>query len=157
MIESGENSVIHNIGQYLASGGSSAADKRATTQAVGSGPPSGNGMTEVGLSEVINDRQGPVRFEKASHEQVAWGLDRLKSVVEPALKMGRGADYFAARDAAEGLAGERSYTGVYNWFYNSDHAIKLTRASGGYVVSNGYHRVAVARELGIGSLPAVVR
>ena len=85
-------------------------------------------------------------FEKVSREQVEWGLDRLKGVVEPALRHGKGADYFAARDADEGLSGERSYSGVYNWFYNSDHAIKVTRATGGYVVTNGYHRLAVARE-----------
>lgn len=147
----------NEMGRYLASNGSSRANDRATIQAVRSGPQSGNGVTEVCLSDIINDRQGPLGFEKASREQVAWGLDCLKSVVEPALKMGKGADYFTARDATEGLAGERSYTGVYNWFYNSDHAIKLTRASGGYVVSNGYHRLAVARELGIDSLPAIVR
>lgn len=115
------------------------------------------GMEEVDPQKVINDRSAPLRFEKASRDHVEWGLDRLKTVVEPALRMGKGPEYFASRDKAEGLSGEKSYSGVYNWFYNRDHGIQLTRSSGGYVVSDGYHRLAVARQLGIDSLPAFVR
>lgn len=115
------------------------------------------GMEDIEIQRVINDRSSPLNFEKASRAHVEWGLDKLKTVVEPALRMGKGPDYFAKRDKDERLSGERSYSGVYNWFYNSDHAIKLTRASGGYVVSNGYHRLAVARELGLETLPALVR
>lgn len=101
------------------------------------------GRESIKVGDVIDDTGKSPSFEKVSREQVEWGLDRLKGVVEPALRNGKGADYFASRDAAEGLSGERSYSGVYNWFYNSDHAIKVTRATGGYVVTNGYHRLAV--------------
>lgn len=145
--------------QYLASGNASPSGASAGGAPSSSGTSSsGSRSTEdVEVQRIINDRKESMSFEKVSRDQVAWGLDRLKTVVEPALKLGKGSDYFQARDAAEGLSGEHSYSGVHNWFYNSDHAIKVTRASGGYVVSNGYHRLQVARELGIDTLPAVVR
>lgn len=146
--------------QYLAGNGSSATAPTGNGgNSTSSSPrsPGTRSMEDIDLRKVIDDRSSSLNFEKVSRDQVAWGLDRLKSVVEPALRMGKGLEYFASRDSAEGLSGERSYSGVYNWFYNSQHAIKLTRASGGLVVSNGYHRLAVARELGIETLPAVVR
>jgi hypothetical protein len=116
------------------------------------------GLERVALSEIDDDRNGALAFDKVSRDKVEAGLDRLKSVVEPAVAMGKGSDYFSARDNAEGLSGEQSYSGVHKWFYDSNHAIKLTRTqSGRYEVTNGYHRLAVAREMGIESLPAVVR
>lgn len=116
------------------------------------------GSTSVALADVIDDRAGGLGFEKVSRGQVEWGLDVLGRVVEPAVKMGKGPDYFAERDRAEGLSGERSYSGVHNWFYNPNHAIKLTRRPDGRLeVTNGYHRIAVARDMGITHLPAQVR
>jgi hypothetical protein len=149
-----------HLQNYLGSDGSRSTHGSGTGQQ-GAGVASrsssaSRSVEDVDVRKVIDDRTGELSFEKVTRDDVAWGLDQLKTVVEPALEMGKGADYFASRDKAEGLSGERSYSGVYNWFYNSDHAIKLTRASGGYVVSNGYHRLAVARELGIHNLPAVV-
>jgi uncharacterized protein YoxC len=147
--------------QYLGSGSGGARNESGRSQGdVGSGSHASvvmRSLEDVDLRKVINDRSDAPGFEKVSRSHVEWGLDSLKSVVEPALKMGKGPEYFTARDNAEGLSGERSYSGVYNWFYNTDHAIKLTQSSGGYMISNGYHRLAVARELGIDTLPAVVR
>ena len=124
----------------------------------GSASSSSSGSTSVALADVIDDRPGGLSFEKVSREQVEWGLDVLGRVVEPAVEMGKGPDYFAERDRAEGLSGERSYSGVHSWFYSPTHAIKLTRRLDGRLeVTNGYHRLAVAREMGITNLPAQVR
>jgi hypothetical protein len=148
--------------QYLGSGAESQGapsrgGRGSSDSKDGSGTPS-SGIQRVDLSQIENDRQETMSYDKVSREHVASGLNRLKTVVEPAVAMGKGPDYFKARDAAEGLSGEHSYSGVHNWFYNSDHAIKLSQTdSGRYTVTNGYHRLAVARELGIDSLPAVVR
>lgn len=123
-------------------------------------PPSASSAvsTDAPLADVIDDREGNIRFEKVSRKQVEWGLETLTRVVQPAVRMGKGSDYFMDRDRAEGLDGERSYSGVYRWFYSGDHAIKLSRQPGGKLeVINGYHRIVVARELGIRSLPAVVQ
>ena len=124
----------------------------------GSSSGSTGNSTSVSLAEVVDDRPGALSFEKVSREQVEWGLDILSRVVEPALRMGKGLDYFAERDRAEGLSGERSYTGVHNWFYSPDLAIKLSRRPDGRLdVTNGYHRIRVARQMGIANLPAQVR
>ena len=146
-----------DIESYRVSGTGNIAGRSDAGQRSSKSPSTLAGRESIKVSDVIDDTGKDPSFEKVSREHVEWGLDRLKGVVEPALRNGKGADYFAARDAAEGLSGERSYSGVYNWFYNSDHAIKVTRATGGYVVTNGYHRLAVAREIGIDTLPATVR
>ena len=71
---------------------------------------------------------------------------------------GQGRVLLAQRDADEGLSGERSYTGVYRWYYHPDHAIKVSRLADGHLdVTNGYHRLYVARRMGVNSLPAVIR
>lgn len=114
------------------------------------------GMEDVDVRNIVNESTEPSTVENTTREQVAWGLDRLKSVIEPALKLGKGPDYFKARDAAEGLSGDRSYSAVYDSYYG-DRAIELTRAAGCYTLPDGDPRVQVARELGIDSLPAVVR
>ena len=160
--EASTRDLSSQLRQYLGSGGESQdasghGGRRSSSSKGASGEPSA-GLQKVDLSQIESDRREPISYDKVSREHVVLGLNRLKTVVEPAVAVGKGSDYFKARDSAEGLSGEHSYSGVHNWFYNSDHAIKLTRTdSGKYTVSNGYHRLAVARELGIDSLPAVVR
>lgn len=147
---------------YLTSGSSASAPHTASGDLI---PPSGvsastvqNGPSTISLSEVIDDSAGPPAFEKVSREQVEWGIDVLKRVVEPAVRIGKGSEYFADRDAAEGLSGDRSYSGVYRWFFEPSHAIKVSRLSDGHLdVTNGYHRIFVARQLGVRDLPAQVR
>lgn len=158
----GTQQLSGQLHQYLGSHGENdrtSASSQRPSGSVSSPSISGVGAEKVSLSQIDDDRKGrPLSFEKVSRDKVSAGLDRLKSVVEPAVTIGKGADYFKARDAAEGLSGEQSYSGIHNWFYNSDHAIKLTRTgSGRFEVTNGYHRLAVAREMGIESLPVIVR
>jgi uncharacterized protein YoxC len=124
----------------------------------GSSSNSRGSVANVALSQIDDDRSEALTFDKVPRDQVVSGLDRLKSVVEPAVAMGKGSEYFSSRDTSAGLSGDQSYSGVHRWFYDSDHAIKLTRTeSGRYAVTNGYHRLAVARAMGIDSLPAIVR
>lgn len=130
-----------------------------TPSTTGSGPSVGSpGVAALEVQRVRDDRTEPLAFDKTSREQVEWGIERLKAVVEPAVERGKGQEYFAARDAAEGLNGERSYSGVYRWFYSDSSAIKVSRvADGSFSVVNGYHRLAVARELGVDTLPGMIK
>src|SRR5262249_23093252 len=143
------------LGGYLAT--------TSPTTTVGLGRPSsgaragGGGVSVIATAQVVDDRGVP-RFEKVDRAHVEWGLDRLKGVIEPALAGGKGADYSADRARAEGLSGERSYSGVYRWFYSPDHAITVSRLPNGrFDVTDGYHRLYVAKDMGISELPAVIR
>ena len=133
--------------------GSASADSRSTTDAPAL-------VQSVDVASIVDS--DPVtskdQFEKVTYEHTVWGLDRLKSVVEPAVALGKGLDYFEERDRGEGLSGERSNAGVYRWFYGSASWIKLRRETNGSVgVINGRHRLYAARQLGIHSLPATIR
>jgi hypothetical protein len=101
---------------------------------------------------------GPASFEKLSWVDAQWSTDALASVVAPAVSQGKGRDYFVQRDGREGRSGLRSYAGVYDSYFGSDRAIKLTRGSGGRLsVINGYHRIWAAEQAGMTSIPARVR
>ena len=146
---------------YLAAGNVAGRTQQVGSSGSGEGSSSyaaASQSSSVSLADVVDDRPGPPHFEKVSREHVEWGLDVLIRVIEPALRLGKGPDYFTDRDRAEGLSGERSYNGVHNWFYNPDQAIKLSRLPDGRLdVTNGYHRIYVARQLGLRNLPARVR
>lgn len=110
-------------------------------------------LIDTGDSPVM----GSASFGKGySPEDLAWAYEALHEVVLPAMAAGRGPDYFQERDQAEGRLGTRSYTDTYLGFFGHD-AIKLDRqADGSLSVGNGYHRIWVAREMGLKSVPARV-
>ena len=52
----------------------------------------------------------------------------------------------------------RSYTSVYDGYFGSARAIKLSQGPGGRLsVTNGYHRIWAAEQAGLSSVPARVR
>jgi hypothetical protein len=101
---------------------------------------------------------GPGDFRgDATADNLGWWLTALHEVVLPAMRHGYGADYLAERDAAEGLAGIRSYLSCYRGFFG-DSAVKLSlRPDGRYDVTNGYHRLWLARQRGETDIPARIR
>jgi hypothetical protein len=101
---------------------------------------------------------GATTSDPILQEQIEWGLDVLARIVGPAVRMGKGTEYFADRDRSEGCSAERSYVRVHRWFYAPDEAIRLVRTDDGRLeVLGGCDRVAVARLLGVDELPAFVR
>ena len=86
----------------------------------GSSSNSRGSVANVALSQIDDDRSEALTFDKVPRDQVVSGLDRLKSVVEPAVAMGKGSEYFSSRDTSAGLSGDQSYSGVHRWFYDSD-------------------------------------
>lgn len=118
-----------------------------------------DGVKLVPLSEIdTSDRAiGPEDFEKGySPADLTWAYHALNEVVLPAVDRGESIDYFQNRDAAEGLSGTRSYTDTYLGFLGHDNAIRLNRAGNTYQVANGYHRIWVARRMGLDAVPARV-
>ena len=146
------------LGVYLQTDiGDRGSSIRTAGTAAGAGADLPNNFSLVALDE-IDDSDSELRaFEKVNRSDVEWGIEQLERVVVPAVQRGKGADYFASRDATEGLTGDRSYTAVHRAFFNEHQAIKLSRRADGKLdVSNGYHRLRVARELGLARLPAIV-
>lgn len=116
-----------------------------------------------GIQDVPLDRvdlsDSPVKdaddFRKVSHEEMAEGFRKLEEEVRPAIEQGADGDYFSRLDAERSLDYEHGYRRVYDSFYG-DGAIKLDKIDDTYDVVNGYHRLAVARELRLGTVPARV-
>lgn len=94
-------------------------------------------------------------FHKVSMSDMQAGLQKLQSVVAPAVAQGKDKDYFRELDQANGLSYPDGYLRIYEAFYG-DSPIRLEKIGGRYQVINGYHRLFVAQKLGIASLPANV-
>ena len=91
-------------------------------------------------------------FGKVAHETMLEGFRKLQEVVLPAVEQGADGDYFAKLDQEQGLQYEHGYERVYDAFYGDD-AIRVNKMGEKYDVINGYHRLFVAKELGLETLP----
>lgn len=111
-----------------------------------------DGFALVPLSAIDpgdNPVTGPADFGKGyTAEDLAWGIEALHSVVLPALAIGKGADYFADRDAREGRFGTRSYSDTHSGFFNHDAVRLESSGDGRFTVGNGRHRIWVAQQRG---------
>lgn len=108
--------------------------------------------------EQIDLSDSPVRsnadFHKVSHAEMVEGLRKLQQV-QQWIEQGATDQMLRDIDAQQGLSGAQGYHNIYRVFYG-DSAIKLDLVDGRYQVTNGYHRLAVARELGMATIPARV-
>jgi len=126
------------------------------------GGPSG-GWVDTGIQMVSLDQvdlsDSPVAdvgdFHKVTAQEMQEGLRKLQDVVAPAVAQGADGDYFSRLDVAQGLDYAHGYRRIYDAFYGQD-CIRLDKVGDRYLVVNGYHRLFVARQLGIQSLPARV-
>ena len=85
-----------------------------------------------------------------------WAVEAWDTKVKPTLARGAGRDELASRDAASNARPLRRLADVYDTFLGSD-AITVSRMPNGkFDVQNGRHRIEVARELGVNSLPVRV-
>jgi hypothetical protein len=131
----------------------------------GGGGGAAGGLPRIGKTDLVEaplDRidtgdsgvSGPESFRKTGYATMREGTQRLDEVVLPAVRGGAGGDHFAAMDAQRGLDYEHGYQRVYDAFFGTDSLRLDARADGTYGVTNGYHRIHVARELGLRTLPA---
>jgi len=107
-------------------------------------------LDQIDLSD--SPVHGEADFHKVSHDEMVAGLTKLQQVQQ---WIARGATDQTLRDIDQerGLSGAQGYHNIYRVFYG-DSAIALEKAGNGYKVINGYHRLAVARELGWTTIPA---
>lgn len=157
---------IGALDQYSSSASAGAGGGGGGSGGAGAAAPSGAlGTTGCELVDLANiddsDSRvgGPGDFrESFSHSDAVWATEELQGKMIPAVQAGRDRDYFVGRDRAEGRSADRSYARLYDTWFGDDRAIKLSRNnSGKFEVTNGYHRIFVARQLGIPAVPARVR
>lgn len=120
--------------------------------------PAGLTIESVSLDQIdLSDSpvSGAADFHKVSAQQMQDGWQKLRDVVAPAVARGADSDYFDRLDAAQGLSGANSYKNIYDVFYGIN-CIALNQVGNTYHVTNGYHRLFIARQLGITNIPAMI-
>lgn len=127
------------------------------------GPPAPGDWVDRGIQDVpVADLPEPEGvedasdFEKVSPEKMQVGLTRLQEM-KPVIDSGEGAntDYWREFDRQRGLAYPDGYQKVYESFYGQD-AIRLDKDGDQYDIINGRHRIFMAKQMGIGTVPARV-
>lgn len=116
------------------------------------------GIRDVPLSK-IDQSDSPVKgiadFKKVSYPEMVRGFHALETEVRPALENGANADDFRTMDAKNGIEYAKGVQRVYESFYGQE-SIRLEKVGDSYKVINGYHRLYVANELKISTVPARV-
>jgi hypothetical protein len=145
-------------------GGNGSAASNTVAAASGSSPVPLVGVTgvelpselhQVALDQIdLSDSyvHSPADFKKVPYDTMVDGLGKLNAVVLPAVRRGATDEHFAQLDRDHGLDYSHGYQRVYDAFFGTD-AIRLDRVGDRYRVISGYHRLTVARDLGIPTLP----
>jgi len=106
---------------------------------------------DVSTSYVKNEAD----FKKVSHQDMAKGMQTLQGEIRPAVSNGADGEYFYQLDQQRGLDYAHGSQRVYEAFYGQE-PIRLEKIGDRYNVTNGYHRLFVAKEMGIETIPASV-
>ena len=113
-------------------------------------------LNEISAGDDLRPDEG---FPKVSEAEMGQGLFHLMTVILPALAANPGArsDDFRERDHEQQLEFQAGSQHAYEAFFGND-AIALTRQPGSsaYGVTNGRHRIHVARRNGWVALPVRV-
>jgi len=115
------------------------------------------GIINVPLSEIREpDEIDSSSFRKVSETDMRRGLLLLQDIL-PEVEKGPGAnrDYWAMKDSQMGLDYEHGYQRIYEAFYGTD-GIRVEQVGESYSVTNGRHRIHLAKQLGISTLPMKV-
>lgn len=126
-------------------------------------PPLSPGAVERGILAVridafptMTDIAGDADFQKVSMADMRAGLERWRAM-QPLIESGVGdsGDFWAAVDDERGLSPAQGYRQVYDAFFG-DSCIRVESVGGRFDVINGRHRIWLAQQMGIESLPMSV-
>jgi vacuolar-type H+-ATPase subunit E/Vma4 len=116
---------------------------------------SSRGMTDIAVDVMHLDRPDLDRYPRGGLEKsdFAWAAVQWEESVRPGLEAGLTRDDFAAQDATTGASAPRSLAEVHDLYLGTDCIWGDRRADGGVDIRGGQHRVHVAREMAIRTLP----
>ena len=130
-----------------------------TAPRIGRSPVADLGMGEVAVS-FANLAENPIEGEfgrgGATRADYRWAVQVWNDIVGPGVGQGATRDDFAVRDERNEAPPLRRLADVYDMFLGTDR-IRVNRlADGSLNVINGRHRLQIASDLGIDSLPGEV-
>ncbi len=101
----------------------------------------------------------PEDFKKVPLEEMKRGWKVFYADVLPAVQQGKTEDYFDQLDTSLGLPPAKGFRQVFDAFLGTkqwNEPIRLEQKGEKYVVTNGYHRLYAAKELGLTQIIASV-
>ncbi|MGQ0678807.1 MAG: hypothetical protein ACT4OM_03980 [Actinomycetota bacterium] len=123
------------------------------------------GLTDLDVSSadlddnpILDDDRSQGVFGKGglSRADYRWAVQTWDDIVGPGVAAGKTREDFAERDARSNAQQLRRTADIYDMFLGSDRIRVDRRPDGSLDVVNGRHRLLIARELGIKTLPGQV-
>ncbi len=123
-------------------------------------PPERVTITEVPIADLPMPEgiSGAEDFKSSSSlEALQSGIGKLQEM-KPVIDNGVGnnSDYWGDYDAAHGLDVPNGYRIVYDSYYGSNDHIRVDKDGDRYDILNGRHRIWLAKQMGVESLPMEV-
>ena len=110
------------------------------------------GIVSINVADIPDDEIGSLSvrdFHKYSYDEMLEGARRFDLEVRPAVEAGSGRDYFQQKDREAGADYEHGLERLYDAYFGSE-PIRVTKLKGGRMeVTNGRHRLFVAKQAGI--------
>ncbi len=155
----GMSRAIESYRSARVGGGSAVVPGRAASNGGASPALSNFGLSDVdvGAADLADTPiQGEFGRGGASRADYRWAVQTWSDTVGPGVARGMTRDDFAARDQRYEAPPLRRTADVYDMFLGTDRIRVDRRADGSLNVVNGRHRLHIARDLGIRSLPGQV-
>ena len=107
---------------------------------------------------VLDDDRSRATFGKGglSRADYRWAVQTWNDTVGPGVASGKTREDFAERDARSNAQPLRRTADVYDMFLGTDRIRADRQSDGSLNIVNGRHRLLIARELGIKSVPGQV-
>jgi hypothetical protein len=135
----------------------------ATPTGVYTPPGMPDGFVMVPVSEIEDPDRVHSEADFATKEylpdDLAWGIQQFEETILPALASGRTVEDLDAADRAAGRTGDRSLGATYRGFFADGKKLLVgaRRLDGTREITNGQHRVWLAKRLGVTHLPATIK
>lgn len=162
--------MTHALQGYRSGGPSSGTGGSGGSGLSGATADSVSGLSKLGMTEldvsaadlasnpILDGDPGAATFGKGglTRADFRWAVQTWSDTVGPGVARGQTRDDFAARDAASSAPPLRRTADVYDLFLGSDRIRVNRRPDGSLDITGGRHRLLIARELGIKTLPGEV-
>lgn len=145
--------------------GDTGSTRSGTPTSAGSSS-NGTGLADIDANSadlndnpILDDGGATGKFGKGglTRADYRWAVQTWADIVGPGVANGKTRDDFAARDEQTNAQPLRRTSDVYDLFLGSDRIRVERRPDGSLNIINGRHRLVIARELGIKTLPGELR